>query len=63
MGEEGEIRRTYDMRTSIVHNSNNYFMDDVDVPNDLERALNAINTLHKSLYEIELKHRFGDLIA
>lgn len=64
-GEKGEIRRAYDLRSSIVHSSENTLdlLDEVNVPSDVSRTKNAINSLHESLHGIELKHRFGDLIA
>ena len=62
-GEKGEIRRTYDMRSSLVHDSENVFVNDVEIPNDVDRGLNAVNILHEKLYDIELKHRLGDLVA
>lgn len=64
-GEMGKTRRVYDMRSSIVHNSDgeNGFLDEVKIPSDVNRALDAIDTLHERLHGIALKHRFGDLIA
>lgn len=62
-GEKGEIRRTYNMRSSLVHDSENFFFDEIDIPNDIDSGLKAINILHESLYNIKLKHRFGDLVT
>lgn len=62
-GEKGEIRRTYDMRSSLVHDSENVFVNDIDIPNDIDRGVKAVNILHENLHGIELKHRFGDLVA
>ena len=62
-GEKGEIRRTYDMRSSLVHDSEDMFVNDVDIPNDVDRGVKAVNILHENLHGIELKHRFGDLVA
>ncbi|MDV7348733.1 hypothetical protein [Halorubrum distributum] len=62
-GEKGEIRRTYDMRSSLVHDSENVFVDDIDIPTDVDRGVKAVNILHENLHGIELKHRFGDLVA
>lgn len=62
-GEKGEIRRAYDIRSSLVHDSENVFVNDIDIPNDIDRGVKAVNILHESLHGIELKHRFGDLVA
>lgn len=64
-GEMGQIRRAYDMRSSIVHHSDdeNDFLDEVEIPSDVSRALDAVDTLHERLHGIAMKHRFGDLIA
>lgn len=62
-GEKGEIRRTYNTRSSLVHDSENFFFDEIDIPNDIDSGLKAINILHESLYNIKLKHRFGDLVT
>jgi len=62
-GEKGEIRQTYDMRSSLVHDSENVFVNNIDIPNDVNRGVKAVNILHESLHGIELKHRFGDLVA
>lgn len=64
-GEKGKIRRVYDMRSSIVHHSDDGsdFLDEVEIPSDVNRALDAVDTLHERLHGIALKHRFGDLIA
>jgi len=63
-GEMGEIRRIYDMRSSIVHNSGgDGFLDEVDISSDISRALDTVDTLHERLHGIAMKHRFGDLIA
>lgn len=64
-GEKGEIRRTYNLRSTIVHssNDNDSFLKQVNIPTDITRAKNALNTLHEELHGIELHHRFGDLIA
>lgn len=63
-GEKGKIRRVYDMRNSIVHPSDdeNDFLNEIEIPSDLSRALDAINILHEELHGIALKHRFGDLV-
>jgi hypothetical protein len=64
-GQKGEIRRVYDLRSSIVHGSDSSsdFLTEVNIPSDIDRAKSAINSLHEELHGIELKHRFGDLIA
>jgi len=64
-GEKGEIRRTYNLRSTIVHssNGNDSFLKEVNIPTDVTRAKNALNTLHEELHGIELHHRFGDLVA
>jgi hypothetical protein len=64
-GQKGEIRRVYDLRSSIVHasDSSGDFLTEVNIPSDIDRAKSAINSLHEELHGIELKHRFGDLIA
>jgi len=64
-GEKGEIRRTYNLRSTIVHgsNGNDSFLKEVNIPTDITRAKNALNTLHEELHGIELHHRFGDLVA
>ncbi len=64
-GQKGEIRRVYDLRSSIVHSSedSNDFLKQVNIPSDISRAKNAVNSLHEELHGIELKHRFGDLIV
>lgn len=64
-GEKGEIRRTYNLRSSIVHSSDddNGFLNEVNIPSDITRAKNAVYTLHEKLHGIELHHRFGDLIS
>jgi hypothetical protein len=64
-GQKSEVRRLYKLRSSIVHNSDSSedFLEIVNVPSDIDRTINAINELHEELHGIELKHRFGDLIA
>ncbi|WP_134669536.1 hypothetical protein [Halorussus marinus] len=64
-GVKSEIRRVYGLRSSIVHNSEDAknFLQEVNVPSDINRAKKTINTLHDELHGIELKHRFSDLIA
>ena len=62
-GEKGEIRQTYNMRSSLVHDSENVFVGDIDIPNDIDKGLKSVNILHEKLHGIELKHRFGDLVA
>lgn len=64
-GEKGEIRRVYDLRSSIVHGSeaSNDFLKTLNVPSDLKRAKEAINTLHMKTYGIKLSDRLGDLIT
>lgn len=62
-GQKGEIRHIYDMRSSIVHDSENDFLKEVNIPDDIDRGMKAINILHRELYGIDLKHRVGDLIA
>lgn len=64
-GDKGEIRRAYGMRSSIVHSSNgeNDFLNEIEIPSDVSRALDAVDILHEKLHTISLGHRFGDLIA
>lgn len=64
-GEKSELRRVYDLRSTVVHasESSKDFLKEVNVPSDIDRAKGAINALHDELHGIELKHRFGDLIA
>lgn len=64
-GEKGEIRRVYDLRSSIVHasESSEDFLKKVNIPSDIDRAKSAVNSLHEKLYGIELEHRFGDLLV
>lgn len=64
-GQKSEIRRLYQLRSSIVHNSNTdeNFLKKVNVPSDIERAVSTIDELHKELHGIGLNHRIGDLIA
>lgn len=64
-GEKGEIRRTYSLRSSIVHNSDTVegFLHQVQVPSDIDRSMSVINSLHEKLHGIELGHRFSDLIT
>lgn len=63
-GNKGEIRRIYDLRSSIVHTSgkSDDLLTVVSLPSDLNRAKNAINALHENLHGIRLKHRFSELI-
>lgn len=62
-GEKGEIRQTYNLRSSLVHDSENVFVGDIDIPDDIDKGLKSVNILHKKLHGVELKHRFGDLVA
>lgn len=64
-GEKGEMRRVYDLRSSIVHGSedDNDFLKEVNIPSDIERSREIINTLHDKAYGIGLSHRLGDLIT
>ena len=64
-GEMGKIRRVYGMRSSIVHFSDdeNDFLNEIEIPSDVSRALDAVDILHEQLHGIALRHRFGDLIA
>lgn len=64
-GEKGEMRRVYDLRNSIVHGSedDNDFLKEVNIPSDIERAKEIVNTLHNKIYGIGLSHRLGDLIT
>jgi hypothetical protein len=41
----------------------NDFIDEVEIPSDVSRALDAVDTLHERSHGIALKHRFGDLTA
>lgn len=64
-GQMGKIRRAYGMRSSIVHSSGDKgsFLNEIEIPSDVSRALDAVNLLHEQLHGIALSHRFGDLIA
>lgn len=64
-GEKGEIRRVYDLRSSIVHGSEtgNDFLNEVNMPSDIDRAKEIVNTLHEKVYGIGLSHRVGNLIT
>jgi len=64
-GQKGKIRRAYGIRSSIVHSLNNEesFLNDIEVPSDVSRVLDAVDLLHEQLHGISLRHRFGDLIA
>lgn len=63
-GEKGKVRRIYDMRSSIVHPSDdkNDFLNEIEMQSDVDRAFDAVNILHKKLYRIALKHRIGELM-
>lgn len=63
-GEKGRVRRIYDMRSSIVHPSDdkNDFLNEIEMQSDVDRAFDAVNILHKKLYGIALKHRIGELM-
>lgn len=61
-GQKSEIKRLYDLRSSVVHESDN-FIKKVNVPSDVERSMNTINDLHEELHGIGLDHRFGDIIT
>jgi hypothetical protein len=64
-GEKGEIRRIYELRSSIVHASENStdFLKEINTPSDIDRAKSAINSLHEKVYDTKMKHRFGDLLV
>jgi len=64
-GEKGKIRRVYGMRSSIVHASDGQsdFLNEIKIPSDVSRALDAVDILHEQLHGIALRHRFADLIA
>lgn len=58
-GEKGKIGRAYDIRSSLVHdNVRASIIDEVDnIESDIERSLNAVDTLHQKLYGISLRMR------
>lgn len=64
-GEKGEIRRTYDLRSSVVHDSGSAggFLQQVEIPGDTNRAKKSIDALHEKIHGIKLHHRFGDMVA
>ncbi len=63
-GDKSEVRRVYSLRSSIVHSSggSENFLQRVNIPSDVHRAKDAINTLHEELHGIKLKHRFSELL-
>ena len=64
-GDKGKIRRAYDLRNSIVHSSENTgeLLRSLNIPSDIDRAKDAVNSLHEARYGMKLKHRFSDLIV